>query len=350
VSHNDVGRVKASVSDQPTVTVCIANYNGQGIIDDCIASVLAQNCKFAVEIIVHDDASTDGSAQHVRECYPNVKLIESEVNVGFCIANNRMATVARGEYLLLLNNDATLFTDALQNLFAVAERLNQPAILGLPQFDAASGELVDIGSLFDPFLNPIPNLDPLRGEVGMLLGACLWVPKILWEELGGFPEWFGSIAEDMYLCCCARVAGYAVRALPVSGYRHWQGKSFGGNRVTNNRLSTTFRRRAFSERNKTYVMVLTYPTPIFHCLFPVHLILLLGEGALLALIKRKWSIFSEIYLAILNGLWNEKTRLRKLRRDLQAKRRIGIWHFYSVFLWFPHKLRLLFRHGVPKIR
>ena len=42
----------------------------------------------------------------------------------------------------------------------------------------------------------------------MVIGACLWIQKGLWEELGGFPEWFGSIAEDMYLCCRARLAGY----------------------------------------------------------------------------------------------------------------------------------------------
>ena len=337
------------MSGLPTVSVCIANYNGLGVIDDCITSVLAQDCGFPVEIIVHDDASTDGSAQYIRDKYPKVQLLESGENVGFCVANNRMAQAAHGDYLLLLNNDAELYTNALSSLHKAAQGIGQPSILGLPQFDAASGELVDIGSLFDPFLNPVPNLDPLRGEVGMLLGACLWIPKGLWEELGGFPEWFGSIAEDMYLCCCARLAGYVVRALPVSGYRHWQGKSFGGNRVTKNRLSTTFRRRALSERNKTYVMVLTYPTPIFQFLLPLHLALLLAEGVMLALIKYKWSLFSDIYLAVLKGLWNEKVRLRLLRRKLQEKRHVGRRRFFSVFLWFPHKLRLLLKYGVPQI-
>jgi glycosyltransferase involved in cell wall biosynthesis len=50
----------------PRVSVCIANYNGAGIIADCIRSVLERDCDFPVEIIVHDDASTDGSAQHAR--------------------------------------------------------------------------------------------------------------------------------------------------------------------------------------------------------------------------------------------------------------------------------------------
>jgi len=334
----------------PIISVCIANYNGMAMIDDCLHSVLEQAGRIPVEILVHDDASTDGSAAYIRDHYPDVKLIESLENAGFCVANNRMVAESKGTYLLLLNNDATLYPDALQTLLSEAERLDRPAILGLPQYDAASGNLVDIGSLFDPFLNPTPNLNPSRGEVGMVIGACLWIPKTLWDELGGFPEWFGSIAEDMYLCCRARLAGYAVRALPGSGYRHWQGKSFGGNRVTENRLSTTFWRRALSERNKSFVMVLTYPAPVFHCMFPLHLALLLTEGVVLAFLKCQWALFRDIYLASLKALWQKRKSLRLLRRELQAQRNIGRWRFFSVFRWLPHKLRLLLKHGVPQIR
>ncbi len=337
-------------SDQPTVSVCIANYNGLGVIDACIASVLAQDCEFPIEIIAHDDASSDDSAQHIRTVYPQVVLIESADNVGFCVANNRMAAAAKGRYLLLLNNDATLYPDALQTLYSEANRLDQPAIIGLPQYDLDSGELVDIGNLFDPFLNPVPNLNPLRSEVGMVIGACLWVPKVLWDELGGFPEWFGSIAEDMYLCCCARLVGYAVRALPVSGYRHWQGKSFGGNRVTNNRLSTTLRRRALSERNKTFVMVMTYPAPLFQLIVPLHLLLLLIEGALLALLKRDAGLFRSVYWACLSSLWQERQHLSKMRRAIQSTRRVGLPSWLSTFRPWPHKLGLLVKHGLPSIR
>ena len=335
---------------EPVVSVCIANYNGMAIIDDCLRSVLEQESKIPVEILVHDDASSDGSAAYIRDHYPNVTLIESTENVGFCIANNRMVERASGEFVLLLNNDAALFPDALATLHRAAQNIGRPAILGLPQYDASSGELIDIGSLFDPFLNPLPNLDPHRNEVGMVIGACLWIPKRLWNELGGFPEWFGSIAEDMYLCCRARLAGYAVRALPDSGYRHWQGKSFGGNRVAENRLSTTYRRRVLSERNKSFVMVLIYPAPVFHCMFPLHLVLLLTEGAVLAMLKFQWAPFREIYLASMKALWYERERLRLLRRELQAQRNIGRWRFFSVFRWLPHKLRLLLKHGVPQIR
>lgn len=334
----------------PLVSVCIANYNGTEVIDDCLRSVLEQKSCVPVEILVHDDASSDGSAAYIRNHYPDVTLIESPVNVGFCVANNRMADAARGKYLLLLNNDAALYPDALQTLLAEADRLDHPAILGLPQYDAASGELVDIGSLFDPFLNPVPNLNPLRGEVGMVIGACLWIPKGLWEELGGFPEWFDSIAEDMYLCCRARLAGYAVRALAVSGYRHWQGKSFGGNRVMDSHLATTFRRRALSERNKTFVMILTYPMPQFFLVFPLHLALIMLEGAIVAVLKCDPAVWKNIYAPIFPALWRKRDSLARLRKDIQKARRINFKGWRAAFVLFPYKIAMLLKYGLPEIR
>ena len=333
----------------PVVSVCIANYNGMDVIDECLRSVMAQMGNITVEILVHDDASTDESLAYIKTHYPQVALIESVENVGFCIANNRMAERARGQYLLLFNNDAALFPDALQTLLTEAQRLKKPAILTLPQFDATSGQLVDRGCLLDPFFNPVPNLDPKRSDVAMVIGACLWIPKDLWNELEGFPEWFGSIAEDMYLCCRARLAGHAVQALTTSGYRHWQGKSFGGNRVVDNRLTTTFRRRALSEKNKSFVMALTYPAPVFQVIFPIHLGLLVSEGLVLGLIKWKRTLFQEIYVACLISLWQQRGQLLLLRRKIQASRTIGVWQFMSVFRSTPHKLRLLILHGFPHL-
>jgi GT2 family glycosyltransferase len=251
---------------------------------------------------------------------------------------------------LLLNNDAILYPDALATLFKGAMDASERAILSLPQYDASNGELLDIGCLLDPFLNPVPNLNRDRKEVGMVIGACLWIPKTMWNELGGFPEWFGSIGEDLYLCCCARLAGYEIKALPYSGYRHWQGKSFGGNRVTGNRLSTTYLRRALSERNKSCVMALTYPTPVFQCVFPLHLVLLVVEGLALSLFTRKWNYLDKIYLMTLKDLWLRRAHLRRLRRNIQLRRRKSVREFLSVFCFFPHKLRLLLRHGIPEIR
>ncbi len=343
-----------------TVTVCIANYNGMAVIDDCLRSVLAQILTpeaddprappIKIDIIVHDDASTDDSPAHVRRHYPQVRLIAATENVGFCIANNRMVAAAAGDYLLLLNNDAALYPDALRTLARRARELARPAVLGLPQHDAANGALIDIGSTFDPFLNPIPDLRPTPQEAGMIIGACLWLPRVLWNDIGGFPEWFDSLAEDMYLCCVARLYGHPVEALRASGFRHWVGASLGGGKVLDNRLSTTSRRRILSERNKCYVMVLCYPAPLLQLVLPVHLVLLMVEGAILAALKCSSGLFTTIYLNVPISLWRERRRLVRDRQAIQSGRRISAAAFFTPFQWMPHKLRLLLRHGMPEIR
>jgi GT2 family glycosyltransferase len=338
------------ISARPVVSVCIANFNGMEVIDDCIRSIRAQHKDIDLEILIHDDASTDTSVSHMQKNYPEATLIASEVNVGFCIANNRMAAQAKGEYLLLLNNDAALYPDALSALLGEAKRIGKPAILTLPQYDATTGVMVDRGCLLDPFFNPVPNLDLNRIDVAMVIGACLWIPKQLWVELEGFPEWFESIAEDMYLCCRARLAGFAVRALQDSGYRHWQGKSFGGNRAEGKRLITTYRRRALSERNKTFVMWVSLPLPTLILLMPVHVASLLLEALLLTIFKGSTMPWLEIYAPLFPALWQHRSKLTRLRGEIQLKVELHSHSFFDPFCLIPWKLQILFKHGLPIIR
>lgn len=341
-------RVVDEMTD-PVCSVCIANYNGMSTLAECLDSVLKQNCDFLVEIIVHDDASADESVSFIRQYYPQVILIESKKNVGFCVANNRMAAQARGDFLLLLNNDAALFYDALRAFFEESKQLNKPAILGLPQYSAVTGELIDRGSLLDPFLNPVPNLDKQCHDVGMVIGACLWLPRSLWEEIGGFPEWFGSLAEDMYVCCCARLWGYSVRVLEESGFKHWVGYSLGGGKVIGNRLITNRKRRALSERNKNFVMVLCYPTPWLHFFLPVHILILLLEGVVISLIKRDMGLLIDIYMASVSALFKWRIELSQKRKNIQRSRSLECSGFFRVFDWWPYKLRMFLKHGFPKI-
>jgi GT2 family glycosyltransferase len=332
---------------EPVVSVCIANYNGERILADCLDSVLAQQGDIPLEIIIHDDASSDGSVAFLREHYQQVELLASEENVGFCVSNNRMVAHARGEYVLLLNNDAALFPDALAALLEAAGEQGRPGILTLPQYDWESGELVDRGCLLDIFYNPVPNLDPRSRDVAYGIGACLFLPRELWNELGGFPEWMGSIAEDIYLCCLARLRGLPVEVTRTSGYRHRQGKSFGGNRVDAGKLSTTYRRRFFSERNKTAVMVICTPTFLVWPLLALHLAMLATEGALLSLLKRKARVWRNIYGPTLAYVFRELGPLRARRREAQRMRRTDMRAYLREFTIVPRKLVLLKRHGLP---
>jgi GT2 family glycosyltransferase len=333
----------------PVISVCIANYNGVAILDGCLRSVLGQVVVGSVEIIVHDDASTDKSVDLLMT-YQGITVIRSERNVGFCESNNRMVGASHGEYVLLLNNDAALLPGALQALLDAARRSSRPAILTLPQRDWTTDQLVDRGCLLDPFMNPVPNMRVDREEVAMVIGACMWLPRALWNTLGGFPSWIESLAEDMYLCCAARQRGYDVRCLPDAGYRHMQGQSFGGNRVDDGRLVTTYRRRALSERNKTFLLAIFTPSGAWRALLAVHLAVLLAEGATVSLLRRDRRLWSEVYLAAASAAWTHRVQLRTMRHDIQAKRSVDAKHYYAVFTWLPRKLALLTRYGLPTLR
>lgn len=260
-----------------------------------------------------------------------------------------MVAEAKGTFILLLNNDVVLHEDALKTLYEYAIKQGGREILGVPQYDIKTGELIDIGCLLDPFLNPVPNKDVNRLNVAMVTGACLWIPKALWEELGGFLEWFECLAEDTYLCCLARLKGYDVLVIPKSGFDHWVGESLGGGKVFKNSLRTTFLRRRLSERNKCFVMFLCCPSPIIYFLIPVHFIFLMLEGIILSLAKKDGRIFSGIYLNCIKSLWVERQQLMNLRGKIQSERQIMSSNFFNVFSCVPYKLKMLMKCGLPAI-
>lgn len=333
----------------PVCSICIANFNGKRMLEDCLDSIAAQRGDIPVEVLVHDDASSDGSVEFLLERYPHVALLVSDINVGFCVGNNRMVQRARGTFILLLNNDAALLPDALEALHSAASDLGGECILTVPQYDWTSGSLVDRGSLLDLFYNPVPNLDLARAEVAYTVGACMFLPRRLWFALGGLPEWMGSMAEDVYLCCLARLRGLPVQTIQVSGYRHRQGASFGGNRVDGGKLNTTFRRRRLSESNKTAVLVICTPTWLVWPLLITHLIELALEGAVVTLCRRDGKVWREIYGPTFKSTFGNISDLRDRRQQQQALRRVSLRSYLSAFTWFPHKLRMLIKYGLPDI-
>lgn len=340
---------KSAVVD-PKISVCIANYNGVHVIEGCIRSLLSQDFEGSFEIIVHDDGSIDDSVAIIRNQFDMVNLLISDSNVGYCASNNRMVDIARGEFILLLNNDAELFIGALTALYAHATKNKNLGVLTLPQFDYESGQLIDKGMLLDPFLNPIHNTSSEVVELGTCMGACFWIRKSLWVDLGGFPTWFESMAEDMYVCCVVRLWGYSVEVTNESGYRHKVGHSFGGGKVSDTGLNTSMRRRILSERNKTFVMAICYPLQAAIVIMPVHLMLLIIEGILLAALKRKFSLLPDIYFNCIAQLWINRTRVIGTRAQIQKYGSVSNARFFRPVKWRPHKLFLLLKYGLPRIR
>ena len=333
---------------QPLLSVCIANYNGANCIGECIESVFSQHDAPPFELIVHDDASSDDSLSIIRS-FPQARLLESATNSGFCASNNRMVQATRGSLILLLNNDTVLLAGALRAIADLLQQDQKTGIVTLTQYSYETGELLDRGMLLDPFLNPIPVVDCQPDSLGMVMGSCLAIRRPLWDAAGGFPVFFGSIAEDMYLCLHTRMLGFRIACAASSGYRHRVGNSFGGGKLIGNRLQTNYKRRALSERNKTFNIYLFYPFPVLALILPLHLICLLLEGSLLSLLARTINPLRLIYVPAIAELWKSLPQLQPLRCRILRSSTIGIRQFLRPFRIVPWKLMLLWRHGTPRI-
>jgi glycosyltransferase involved in cell wall biosynthesis len=334
----------------PLISICIPNYNGAEYIGQCIRSVLAQERDCEIEIFLHDDASTDNSLNIIREKFPEVHVLASKTNVGFCISNNRMVDHSHGKYILLLNNDAILRPGSLRAFLLEADASAMPSIIGLPQHSLVDGALVDRGYEFDLFMNPIPVFAPGRQEVATVTGACLWVPRQVWDEIGGFPDWFGSVAEDIYLCHAARLLGFPVIVLDAPGFDHWIGRNLGGGKVMEDKLVSTTRRRALSERNKTWVMMICYPVSGLFAVLPLHFVLLAIEACTLLLTGTAWSKVKSIYLMLPASLVRKLDVVVATRRRIQRRRQLARLDYLRRFRVLPWKLVMLFKHGMPTLK
>lgn len=333
---------------RPLVSVCIANYNGETLLADCLDSVYAQHGEFDIEVLVHDDASADASLQLLGEHYPQAIVIASETNVGFCVANNRMVERARGDYVLLLNNDAALLRDAIATMLGVIQAEAGRAIVSMPQYDWQTGRLVDRGCRLDPTYFPVPIRARGDATVGYVIGACMLFAREFYLGIGGFPDWIESIGEDIHLCCQARLRGWTVRVAARSGYWHRQGASFGGGRVAGS-LATTYRRRMLSDANRTLVALECTPGVLGWVLFGMVVLSLVLEGALVSLLLLDPAAWRRIYAPALAKVARELGPARARRHRVQSARVVSVPTYLRAFVWWPQKLLLLARHGRSRL-
>ena len=112
-----------------SVSVIIVNYNGKVYLDKCLDSIKNTTLYSDLQVLVVDNNSVDGSANMVKEKYPDVKIIELKENVGFCKANNLGAKEAKGDLYVFLNNDTIVTNTWLSELVkSVTENDREVAI------------------------------------------------------------------------------------------------------------------------------------------------------------------------------------------------------------------------------
>ena len=221
-------------NDYIQASVVIAMFNEYTNIARCLNAVLSQDLPAdEYEVIVVDNASTDGSRELVQEKYPAVRLLALDANYGFVGGSNRGAEQARGTWVVFLNADTRVEGDWLRQLLAVAE--SQPGIGAVHAAqemvwtanEDADGDLVVPDICRWGFVRyksvrrsdaPFPTLH-VSGASAMIRRS--WIL----ENLPVFDESFFIYAEDRDVGLRLNGEGYRVMAVPRAVIRHYQGKS-----------------------------------------------------------------------------------------------------------------------------
>ncbi len=211
----------------PEVSVIIVTWNGKDYLGACLAAVAAQQ-DVAVETIVVDNGSKDGSVEFVRDAFPWVRVVALAENRGFAGGNNAGAREARGRYVAFLNNDTVADARWLRALrdgldeeagFALATSrivyMHDPAVI-----DSAGDGVLRWGGAFKRYHGaPAARADRSEEVFGVCGAACL-MPRAVFEELGGFDEDFFASHEDVDLSYRARLRGYRCRYVADALVRH----------------------------------------------------------------------------------------------------------------------------------
>lgn len=232
------------------LSIVIVNYNTRQLLDDCLASLFAAVAPAGgMEIIVVDNASSDGSQALVRQKYPMVQLIASEVNRGFSAANNLGVGVANGRFILFLNSDTRVDANALVEPLAYLEQHPDVGALtvrliyptgerdpdnhrGFPTPWNAICHFSGLSKLFpnDPRFNGYFQSYQNMAEthaVDVIAGSYMLMPLALCRELGGWDETYFFYGEDIDFCYRIRQVGYQIVYYPHVEVLHYKGASSG---------------------------------------------------------------------------------------------------------------------------
>ena len=212
----------------PQVSILIVTYNSAAFIADCLRSILGCCKSTRYEIIVVDNASTDGSAELVRKNFPNVTLIACENNLGFAKANNLGAQRARGSFLLLLNPDTLLINDAVSVLHDLLRTNPKLGAAGAKMYHPdgtpwryETWRITGITYLLHPFMLLLWGA-PKSTEVSWLCGACIMTSTDLFRGVGGLD--IPMYGEDMDYCWRLARKGYKIlHSADAKIVHHWGG-------------------------------------------------------------------------------------------------------------------------------
>jgi len=235
-----------SALDRLDLSVIIVNWNTRHMIGDCIASAMASLGTLTAQIIVIDNASTDGSPEMISRRFPQVHLIANDTNRGLAAANNQGMRIARGRYMLLLNPDTVVLDDVLERTVAYARRHPRAGVVGCQVMESAD----TIQRTCFRFPSPINTLLWVTGaiacfprswlakrasygrwtreddrDVDVVSGMFMLVRREALDEVGLMDEDYFVFAEEADWCYRFRKAGWRCVFAPVGRILHVDGGS-----------------------------------------------------------------------------------------------------------------------------
>ena len=248
--------IQFSAVAQPEVSVIVCGHNQARYSFDCLRALAIAIEDSAYEVIFVDDASTDETLA-VRGSAPGLRYLRNPENAGFLRSVNRAAREARGDYLLLLNNDTLPlggFCQALRRVFLEHPKAGLAGAM-LLYGDASLQEAGGIvwsdasGCNFDKHDDPgKPEYCYLR-EVDYCSAACVMIPRWVWEQLSGFSEDFAPCYyEDTDLAFRARAAGFQVFFQPFAKVVHFEGATAGTDANSGAKRYQRINREKFAQR------------------------------------------------------------------------------------------------------
>lgn len=342
---------------QTLVSVVILNFNGTQWLPRCLQSLGEQSIVSQLEIIVADNASTDGSDKVASTilCGLSVKsrVVQNGGNLGYCEGNNRGALAAKGKYLFFLNTDTWLEKDCIEKLVETAELAEadsaSPMVLNyddnLFQGNGASGF-----DLFGYLTSPSRALP--KQTIFAAPGCGLLVKKEAFDRLGRFDSKFFMYADEADLAWRLTLSGAITLTVPEARMHHRGAVAAnpkGGEKVVEYRTNEMV--RFFATRNSLLVL-LKNAQHILLLLFLTQCVWVILELLAVLVITRRWSTVHRAYIRAFSEVWNLRHHVRSERRRIKSLRRHGdIWmlRFVRLRLGRWPDIKRVLRLGAPKI-
>ncbi|MBA3986810.1 MAG: glycosyltransferase family 2 protein [Flavobacteriales bacterium] len=223
------------------LSIIILNYNVSYFLRQCILSVQEALVGIDAEIIIVDNNSEDDSLAMLKENFPEIPLIQNKENVGFSKANNQGVTIAKGEFICILNPDTAVSKDTFLKVLKFAEEHPDFGAIGtklidgtgnflpeskrnIPKPKVAFFKMLGIPSKKNNYYATQINEDE-NGRVSVLVGAFMLMKKSRYKEVGGFDEDYFMYGEDIDLSYKLLKKGYENYYVGETTVLHYKGES-----------------------------------------------------------------------------------------------------------------------------